>query len=73
MFPEHRTLISKLRQENLHFSKIFEEHNALDHEIIRLEQNPASNSDEIETLKKEKLKLKDEIYVMLKKAESDEA
>jgi uncharacterized protein len=73
MFPEYRSLISKLKQDNAHFSKVFEEHNALDHEIIRLEQNPAtSNIDEIEILKKKKLKLKDEIYLMIKHAETSE-
>ncbi|WOE30585.1 MULTISPECIES: YdcH family protein [unclassified Acinetobacter] len=73
MFPEYRALISKLKQENAHFSKIFDEHNALDHEIIRLEQDivtNASTSDEIEVLKRKKLKLKDEIYLMLKQAEA---
>ncbi len=70
MFPEYRTLISKLKQEDAHFSKIFDEHNDLDHEIIRLEQNPiTSGSDEIEKLKRQKLKLKDELYTMLKKAD----
>ena len=38
MFPEYRNLISKLRQEDSRFAKVFEEHNALDHEIIRLEK-----------------------------------
>ena len=72
MFPEYRALISKLKQDNAHFSKIFEEHNELDHEILRLEQNPVtSNADDIELLKKQKLKLKDELYVMLKQAENN--
>ena len=49
MFPEYRSLISKLKQSNAHFSKIFEEHNALDHEIIRLEKDPVtSNVDDID-------------------------
>jgi uncharacterized protein len=70
MFPEYRSLISKLKQDNAHFSKVFEEHNEIDHEIIRLEQNPAtSTADDIDLLKKKKLKLKDELYVMLKQAE----
>jgi uncharacterized protein len=70
MFPEYRALISKLKQENMHFSKVFDEHNDLDHEIIRLEQNPVtSSSDEIETLKRKKLQLKDEIYKMLRTAD----
>lgn len=52
MFPEYRTLISKLKQDNAHFSKVFEEHNELDHEILRLEQNPVtSTADDIDLLK----------------------
>ena len=72
MFPEYRSLISKLKQSNAHFSKIFEEHNALDHEIIRLEKDPVtSNVDDIDLLKRQKLKLKDELYVMLKQARAN--
>lgn len=72
MFPEYRPLISKLKQENAHFAKLFDEHNALDHEIIRLEQDAVtSTSDEIDVLKRKKLKLKDELYVMLKQAKQD--
>ncbi|MFU8927859.1 YdcH family protein [Acinetobacter puyangensis] len=70
MFPEYRTLISKLKQEDAHFSKVFDEHNAIDHEIIRLEQSPVTSGlDDIETLKRQKLKLKDELYVMLRRAD----
>lgn len=72
MFPEHRDLISELRQNNAHFAKIFDEHNALDHEIIRLEQNPVTSGlDDIEVLKKKKLHLKDEIYQMILRAQAD--
>ncbi|ENU81633.1 YdcH family protein [Acinetobacter sp. ANC 4636] len=72
MFPEYRALISKLKQEDAHFSKLFDEHNAIDHEIIRLEQDPVTSGlEEIETLKLKKLKLKEELYDMLKRAESD--
>lgn len=71
MFPEYRSLISKLKQNNAHFSKIFEQHNALDHEIIRLEKNPISSKvEDIDLLKRKKLKLKDELYIMLKQAET---
>ncbi|AOA58385.1 YdcH family protein [Acinetobacter larvae] len=70
MFPEYRDLISQLKQKDAHFAKVFEEHNAIDHEIIRLEQNPVtSGSDQIEVLKKQKLKLKDELYVLIKRAQ----
>ena len=70
MFPEYRDLISKLKQDNAHFAKVFEAHNDIDHEIIRLEQDPVTSlSPEIEDLKRKKLKLKDELYIMLKAAE----
>ena len=70
MFPEYRALISQLKQEDAHFSKLFDEHNALDHEIIRLEQDPVTSGlEEIETLKLKKLKLKEELYDMLKRAD----
>lgn len=72
MFPEHRELISELRQSNAHFAKIFDEHNALDHEIIRLEQDPVTSGlENIEVLKKKKLHLKDEIYQMILKAKAE--
>ena len=30
MFPEYRDLISKLKQEDAHFARLFDEHNELD-------------------------------------------
>lgn len=71
MFPEHRELIAQLRQNNAHFAKIFDEHNDLDHEIIRLEKDPVTSGlEDIEVLKKKKLKLKDEIYQMILQAQA---
>ena len=69
MFPEYRDLISKLKQEDAHFARLFDEHNELDDNITGLFNNPVtSGSDEIEELKKAKLKLKDELYALLQKA-----
>lgn len=66
MFPEHRELITKLKGENdLHFLKLFDEHNDLDTEIDKLEKDPVasvSRAEEIEGLKRKKLGLKDELY-----------
>ncbi len=68
MFPEHRDLIAKLRQEDAHFLKLFEKHNELDHKIKNMESNiEIATNLEIESLKKEKLKIKDQIYAILKK------
>jgi uncharacterized protein len=70
MFPEYRDLISRLKTEDAHFSRLFERHNALDHEIANMESGvtPADTM-AIESLKKEKLLLKDKIYVVLRKAQ----
>ena len=66
MFPEFREIIQKLREDNPHFAKIFEEHEILDKEINHLEQNPVNLiNDSIESLKRKKLKLKDEMYRLL--------
>lgn len=74
MFPEYRALISQLKQEDAHFAKVFEAHNELDHQIIRLEQDPVTSGlDDIEVLKRKKLKLKEELYDMLKRADTAES
>lgn len=73
MFPEYRELISKLKQEDKHFARLFDEHNALDDKITGLENNPVTSAtaeDEIQRLKQQKLALKDELYVILKKADN---
>lgn len=41
MFHEHRDVITKLKQENAHFHKIFEKHNELDDEIVEMEKSLA--------------------------------
>ncbi len=72
MFPEYRDLIQDLRQDNPHFSKLFEEHEELDKEITLREQNPVNLiNDDIEILKRQKLKLKDKLYAYLKQAEQE--
>ena len=44
MFPEYRDLISKLKQEDQHFARLFNEHNELDDKITGLENNPVTSS-----------------------------
>ncbi len=66
MFHEYREEISKLKHQNAHFEKIFNQHNELDQKISNAENGiePLNNL-EIEALKKQKLRLKDEAYSML--------
>jgi uncharacterized protein YdcH (DUF465 family) len=66
MLHEYREEISKLKQENAHFAKIFEKHNELDQKVEDAEAGRIPMTDvELETLKKEKLRLKDEAYKMI--------
>ena len=69
MFPEYRELITKLKTTDRHFSHLFDKHNNLDAKILRMEDyKEPSSPEEIETLKKQKLLLKDQIYAILKRA-----
>jgi len=66
MLHEYRDEIHELKQKNAHFAKIFEKHNELDDKIEKAENGDIPMTDmEIETLKKEKLLLKDEAYKMI--------
>ena len=67
MFPEYRELITELKTTDHHFSRLFDKHNELDQKIKNLESGIEKATDlEIESLKKEKLHLKDELYTILK-------
>ncbi|QAV24381.1 DUF465 domain-containing protein [Proteus hauseri] len=73
MFPEYRDLISKLRQTNPDFRALFDKHNQLDHKIVRLEHSDRRGyGNEVVELKKQKLRLKEEIHQVLKNPPEDE-
>ena len=66
MLHEYKEEIHTLKQENAHFAKVFEQHNALDNQIEHADNGDTPMTDiELETLKKEKLLLKDEAYKMI--------
>lgn len=72
MFPEYRDLITQLKTTDNHFTRLFDEHNAADQKITNMESGiEMATPDEIEVLKKEKLQLKDQLYAILKKAETE--
>jgi len=66
MLHEYRDIITHMKQKeaaNAHFLHIFDKHNEMDDQIMKAERGDIPLTDlEIETLKKEKLKLKDEAY-----------
>jgi len=66
MLHEYKDEIHELKLSNAHFAKIFEKHNELDKKIEHVENGDIPMTDiELETLKKEKLLLKDEAYKMI--------
>lgn len=66
MLHEYKDEIHELKVSNAHFAKIFEKHNELDKKVEDAEANRVILTDiELETLKKEKLLLKDEAYKMI--------
>ncbi|MCQ9121110.1 hypothetical protein BKG95_08090 [Rodentibacter pneumotropicus] len=68
MFPEFRGLITKLKNNDAYFERLFNKHNELDQDIKNKEENiQLATHTEIEILKKEKLRIKDELYSYLKK------
>ena len=70
MFPEYRDQISKLKTTDKHFLHLFDKHNALYQKIKNMESHlEPGTPEEIETLKKEKLNLKDQLYAVLKKSQ----
>ena len=66
MLHEYREIISEIKTKNAHFAKIFERHNELDKKISDVDAGREFLDEaELDTLKKEKLKLKDEAYAMI--------
>jgi len=69
MLHEYRDIITHMKENNAanaHFLKVFDKHNELDDQIEKAERGEVPMTDlEIETLKKEKLLLKDEAYAMI--------
>lgn len=68
-FPQAAAAISKLKIGDAHFARLADRYEHLNREIHRVETDVEPASDErLEQLKKERLKLKDEIAAMLRTA-----
>lgn len=65
-FPEHREKIHALKMSNAHFAKLFDEYHVVTKDVERLEGEGVPVPDEVlETQKKERVQLKDQLYSML--------
>lgn len=66
-FPEFKDKIHALKTSNTHFARLHREYEEVDKAVIRLETGVEHGSDaEIETKKKLRVLLKDELYALLK-------
>ena len=68
-FPEMREKIHQMKTSNNHFSKLFAEYDAVEHDIHRIESGAEATTDErLEALKKLRLVLKDTLFGLLKES-----
>jgi uncharacterized protein YdcH (DUF465 family) len=61
--PEYRETIHNLKISDNHFSRLFDEYHEIDHEVHRIETGIY-----LESKKKQRLHLKDELLQMIKNA-----
>ena len=65
-FPEHVDKMHEMKGANAHFAKLFDEYHELNRAIHRAETDVEPTDDfHMEDMRKERLRLKDEIYGML--------
>lgn len=65
-FPEHRETLHRLKLTDTHFARLAAEYEDVDKEIVRIEDAVEVASDAaLETLKKRRLLLKDQLYARL--------
>ena len=67
--PEHRDAIHNLKISNRHFVRLFDEYHETDDEVHHIETGIKTTSDDyLDSKKKQRLHLKDELLKMIRKA-----
>ena len=65
-FPEFKDKIHQLKTHNAHFARLFDAYHKVQHEVHGIESKDGNTSDDyLESRKKERLQLKDQLYKML--------
>lgn len=68
-FPEARAIIHDLKMTDAHFARLFEEYDRVNHAVYRAAERIDSVTEEHEkALRRESLRLKDELYGMIRAA-----
>ena len=66
-FPEYNDRIHELKMKGGYFKRLFDDYDALAHELVRIQQMIETPADDvIESLKVKRLHLKDQLYALLK-------
>lgn len=72
-FPEYRQRIAELKTADANFAMLYDQYHAVNDEVERIELRIETPSDVYtETLKKQRLHLKDEIYAILRRTRARE-
>lgn len=67
-FPDMKDTITTLKTNDAHFRRLFDEYDAVVHELHIVDEGRAAIDDEAaEHLKKKRLALKDQLFAILKK------
>ena len=72
-FPEYRDRIAELKDADPRFAHLYDDYHVVNDEVERIELEIETPSDQYtETLKKQRLHLKDEIYAILRRTRARE-
>lgn len=68
-FPEMKERIHQMKMSDAHFAKLFAEYDSIEHMVQRAESGNENVADAVlEDLKKKRLHLKDQLFILLNKA-----
>lgn len=70
-FPAHHHTIRHLKMNDKHFNKLFDEYHQVDGEVLAIEEKNSPVADDyLETLKLQRLHLKDQLFKMITETEN---
>ena len=71
IFKRDRDLITRLKQDDAHFARLADEYHEVNRQVHRIEaETEAASDDRVETLKKQRLGLLDEITAIVTRERS---
>jgi len=70
--PEYKEIIHQLKLDDTHFAKLYDQYTEVDKAVYRIEEGIETTSDDyLESLKKQRVMLKDDLYGLLKRFEKN--